>query len=121
MDFAKAFDKVSHRRLLYKLKYYGIQTHTLNWIQAFLTDRTQTVVIDGVTSNTVPVTSGVPQGTLLGPILFLIYVNDFPEYLTHSKLRLFADDSIIYKEIACQDNCKKLQSDLDAAARWEAD
>jgi hypothetical protein len=121
MDFAKAFDKVSHRRLLYKLKYYGIQTHTLNWIQAFLTDRTQTVVIDGVTSNTVPVTSGVPQGTVLGPILFLIYINDFPEYLTHSKLKLFADDSIIYKEITCQDYCKKLQSDLDAAARWEAD
>ena len=121
MDIVKAFDKVSHRRLLYKLEYYGIQTHTLNWIQAFLTDRTQTIVIDGITSNTVPVTSGVPQGTVLGPILFLIYINDFPEYLTHSKLRLFADDSIIYKEITCQDDCKKLQSDLDAAARWEAD
>ena len=87
----------------------------------FNRQRTQTVVIDGVTSNTVPVTSGVPQGTVLGPILFLIYINDFPEYLTHSKLRLFADDSIIYKEITCQDDCKKLQSDLDAAARWEAD
>jgi hypothetical protein len=121
MDFAKAFDKVSHRRLLYKLKYYGIQTHTLNWIRAFLTDRTQTVVIDGVTSNTVAVTSCVPQGTVLCPILFLLCINDFPEYLTHSKLRLFADDSIIYKEITCQDDCKKLQSDLDAAARWEAD
>jgi hypothetical protein len=88
---------------------------------SFLSDRTQTVVIDGVTSNTVPVTSGVPQGTVLGPILFLIYINDFPESLTHSKLRLFADDSIIYKEITCQVDCKKLQSDLDAAARWETD
>jgi hypothetical protein len=69
----------------------------------------------------VPVTSGVPQGTVLEPILFLVYINDFSEYLTHSKLRLFADDSIIYKEITCRDDCKKLQSDLDAAARWEAD
>ena len=73
-------------------------------------------LFDGVTSNTVPVTSGVPQGTVLVPILFLIYINDFPEYLTHSKLRLFADDSIIYKEITCQDDCKKLQS-----AGWETD
>ena len=68
-----------------------------------------------------PVTSGVPQGTVLGPILFLIYINDFAEYLTDSKLRLSADDSIIYKEITCQDDCKKLKSYLDASARWEAD
>ena len=71
--------------------------------------------------NTVPVTSGVPQGTVLVPIIFLIYINDFPEYLAQSKLRLFADDSIIYKEITCRDDCKKLQSDFDAAARWDAD
>jgi hypothetical protein len=61
MDFAKAFDKVPHRRLLYKLKYYGIQENTLLWIQAFLSDRTQTVVVNRISSNTVPVTSGVPH------------------------------------------------------------
>jgi hypothetical protein len=83
MDFAKTFDKVPHRRLLYKLKYYGIQENTLLWIQAFLSDRTQTVVVKGISSNTVPVTSAVPQGTVLGPILFHIYINDFPEYLSH--------------------------------------
>jgi hypothetical protein len=121
MDFAKAFDKVPHRRLLYKLKYYGIQENTLLGIQALLSDSTQTVVVNGISSNTVPVTLGVPQGTVLGPILFLIYINDFPEYLSHSKLRLFADDSIIYRDIKTQDDCLKLQQDLDSAARWEAD
>jgi hypothetical protein len=74
-----------------------------------------------VSSNTVLVTSGVPQGTVLVPILFLIYINDFPEYLSHSKLRLFADDSIIYRDIKTQDDCLQLQQDLDSAARWEAD
>lgn len=121
MDFAKAFDKVPHQRLLYKLQFYGIKNQTLNWIKAFLSDRTQTVVINGTSSNTVPVTSGVPQGTVLGPILFLIYINDLPEYLSHSKLRLFADDSITYREIKTQDDCFKLQQDLDSAAQWEAD
>ena len=64
---------------------------------------------------------GVPQGTVLGPILFLIYIKDFPEYLSHSKLRLFADDSIIYRDIKTQDDCLKLQQDLNSAARWETD
>jgi hypothetical protein len=67
------------------------------------------------------VTSGVPQGAVLGPILFLIYINDLPEYLTYSKLRLFADDSIIYREIKPHQDCQKLQHDLDAAAQWESD
>ena len=121
MDFAKAFDKVPHHRLLYKLKYYGISGQTLNWISAFLSNRTQTVVVDGRSSSTVPVTSGVPQGTVLGPVLFLVYINDLPDYLTYSKLRLFADDSILYRTIRSQSDCDKLQLDLDAAARWEGD
>ena len=123
MDFAKAFDKVPHRRLLYKLNYYGISgpTCTLHWISAFLTNRTQTLVIDGKSSSTVPVTSGVPQGTVLGPVLFLIDINDLSDYLTHSQLRLFANDSIIYMPIKSQHDCNKLQQDLDAAARWESD
>ena len=69
MDFAKAFDKVPHRRLLYKLKYYGIQENTLLWIQAFLSDRTQTVVVNGISSNTVPVTSRCSPGECMGPYL----------------------------------------------------
>ena len=121
MDFAKAFDKVPHRRLLYKLNYYGISGPTLHWISAFLTNRTQTVVIDGKSSSTVPVTSGVPQGIVLGTVLLLVYINDFSHYLTYSQLRLFADDSIIYMPIKSQHACNKLQHDLDAAARWESD
>ena len=121
MDFAKAFDKVPHQRLLYKLHFYGIQNETLNWISAFLSNRTQTVVLDGESSDVAPVTSGVPQGTVLGPVLFLVYINDLPEYLKTSKLRLFADDSIIYKSIKSKEDCDSLQEDLDAAAKWEED
>jgi hypothetical protein len=121
MDFAKAFDKVPHRRLLYKLNYYGISGLTLHWISAFLTNRTQRVVIDGKSSSTVPVTYGVPQRTVLDPVLFLVYINDLFDYLTHSQLRLFADDSIIYMPIKSQHDCNKLQQDLDATARWESD
>jgi hypothetical protein len=73
MDFAKAFDKVPHQRLLYKLKFYGIKNETLNWISAFLSNRTQTVVLDGESSDIAPVTSGVPQGTVL-TLLFFWYI-----------------------------------------------
>ena len=121
MDFAKAFDKVPHRRLLYKLKHYGIDHNTLKWIEDFLTSRTQTVIIDGVQSNKINVTSGVPQGTVLGLILIIVYINDFNEYIKHSTLRLFADDSIIYKTIRNKEDTQKLHEDLTSAAKWEKD
>ena len=76
-------------------------------LRIFLDQRSQTVVLEGETSNTIPVTSGIPQGTVLGPILFLIYINDFPEYITHSTLRSFADDSIYIKEIHSESDEKK--------------
>ena len=80
MDFAKAFDKVPHKRLLSKLNYYSIEYNTLKWIEDFLTSRTQTVIIDGVTS-------GIPQETVLDPIMFLVYINDINEYIKqHSKI-----------------------------------
>jgi len=114
------FDKVPHKRLLSKLNYYGIKYNTLKWIEDFITSRTQTVIIDGVQSEKNHVTSGVPQVTLLSPILFLVYINDFSEYIQHST-RLFADDSIIYKTIRNKEDTQKLQEDLTSAAKWEKD
>ena len=94
MDFAKkAFDKVPHRRLLYKLEYYGIRGSTHKWISSWLSERSQKVVLDGQASDPVPVLSGVPQGSVLGPVLFLIFINDLPENI-RSSVRLFTDDCV---------------------------
>jgi hypothetical protein len=119
MDFSKAFDKVSHDCLIYKLDRAGIDMQTRNWVKSFLTGRTQKVVVDGEKSEAVPVTSGVPQGSVLGPILFLIYINDMPQYTRHSQVRLFADDTIVYLSVTAVDECEKLQDDLKRLEKWE--
>ena len=115
----KAFDKVPHNRLLLKLNHYGIQGQTLSWIKAFLTGRTQSVVLEGAKSEAVPVIYGVPQGTVLGPTLFLLYINDLPLQVSSSTTRLFADDCIVYREIDSPADAKLLQHDLDALQNWE--
>ena len=120
LDFSKAFDKVAHRRLATKLQHYRIRNKTLAWIQSFLAERYQKVVLDGKTSPSSPVTSGVPQGTVLGPLLFLIYINYLPSRVS-STLRLFADDCLLYRVISNQEDAASLQEDLDHLQEWERD
>jgi hypothetical protein len=117
LDFSKAFDKVSHPLLLHKLKAYGLQIDIVSLIKSFLANRTQRVVVDGWSSEPVDVTSGVPQGSVLGPLLFLIYINDLPDKIK-SKCRLFADDSLLYRKIMSPDDCLQLQKDLEEVADW---
>ena len=119
LDFSKAFDKVPHQRLLYKLHNYGIRGNHLKWIEGFLTQRHQRVIVEGEASPYARVESGVPQGTVLGPLLFLLFINDLPSVVNHSHVRLFADDAAIYRQIRTVSDAKLLQRDLDNLARWE--
>ena len=120
LDFSKVFDKVPHRRLAAKLHHYGVRGKTLSWIQSFLAGRTQQVTLEGQTSSTSPVTSRVPQGTVLGPLLFLVYINDLPSRVKATP-RLFADDCFLYRVINSPEDSQALQEDLDALQQWEKD
>ena len=116
LDFSKAFDKVSHSKLVTKLNSIGLNPQITWWVNSFLSERTQEVVVDGHHSTHCHVTSGVPQGSVVGPCLFLIYINDLPQSVK-SEVRLFADDTVIY---TTADKRDQLQADLRALQDWEA-
>ena len=118
LDFEKAFDKVSHTLLVHKLRRYGIGGRLNAWIDSFLENRQQAVVVGGERSNFMPVDSGVPQGSVVGPCLFLLYINDLPIEI-ESKIRLFADDTLCSNTIKHKVDQKKLQKDLDSLTTWE--
>ena len=122
LDLSKAFDKVDHSLLLAKLKGYGISAPLLKWFRSYLADGAERVVLEGVYSNWLPVTSGVPQGSILGPLLFLVFVNNMPDYVcSDSKLALFADDSKLYRTLESPRSQSLLQQDLDGLYKWSLD
>ena len=110
LDFSKAFDSVSHKKHIYKLKLHGISGSLLNWFTDYLNERRQRVVANGVASPYLKATSGVPQGSILGPLLFPIYSNDLPDAANHSVVPMFADDSKCYRN--------QLQADLNSLHEW---
>ena len=117
LDFSKAFDKVPHDMLLTKLSNADVTGQTRRWIRHWLKGREQRVVINGEMSEACQVTSGVPQGSVLGPLLFLIFINDIALDL-HSTIRLFADDAILYRAISSHDDHRLMQEDLLTLSRW---
>ena len=117
LDFSKAFDSVPHRHLIKKLQSYGVTGRLLSWIRAFLVGRRQRVVVNGCRSDWVPVASGVPQGSVLGPLLFVLYVNDLPTAV-QCPIQLFADDTKLYQSVRLDSDASSLQWDLDRAVAW---
>ena len=118
LDFGKAFDTVAHNELLVKLWSFGITGNLWNWFKVYLTGRRQSVAITNCCSEFLPVVSGVPQGSILGPLLFLVFINDILECTSDSSLLLFADDTKCLKPIYDPVDCSLLQSDLDKLSLW---
>ena len=118
LDYAKAFDSVPHEHLLLKLESFGISGNLLEWMRSFLTKRFQRVVVNGSYSDWVPVSSGVPQGSVLGPLLFLLYVDELTTIPKVCKLKLFADDVLLYVSVKSVKDCQLLQKDLSAIVEW---
>ena len=117
LDYRKAFDKVPHRKLIFKLQSIGVPGGVVRWIESFLKDRRMKVSVGGSESRWAPVTSGVPQGSVLGPLLYLMYVNDLPSWMMNC-MAMFADDSKLWRRIRSEEDARSLQRDLDMVEDW---
>ena len=117
LDFAKAFDSVPHRRLLRKLQTYGFTHQLLKWSEGFLTGRRQRVMVNGEASSWSEVLSGVPQGSVLGPLYFVLFINDMPE-VVHNYIALFADDAKLFSRIETEEDYSDMQQDLVLLQEW---
>ena len=109
---------MDHQLLLKKLRHYGLNESLISWIESFLAERYQQVVINGESSNSAKVRSGVPQGSVLGPLLFILFINDMESCVKHSTIRFFADDTRILKHIGSSLDVDLLQQDLNSAIKW---
>jgi len=119
LDLRKAFDTVCHEILLQKLRFNGIQGMALTWFHSYLSNRTQTTVINGVNSNLLELSVGVPQGSVLGPLLFILYINDLPEQISHGHIVLYADDTaLFFAAKSVSDVNRALNADLQNISEW---
>lgn len=117
LDFRKAFDTVPHKRLLKKMEHYKFNPLIIEWVKDFLSNRMQRVVVNGTESSLKPVTSGIPQGSVLGPMLFLVFINDLPKCV-ESQCYIFADDTKVSRPVRNDKDREILQMDLASLLRW---